>query len=126
MVAIATVGEVINERTKLQSFCKTYKVELVLLVNHARNTMYNYGCTACETTFPNTLFPLYERRTWRLLEDENKSYNRILIIDSEKRFNTLFNNITKVKESDHYYLITNNHMKTMDLLKLLAIETRPY
>lgn len=76
--------------------------------------------------FPKTLRPEYERRTWRLIEDENKIYSNILIIDMGRSFDKEFENIIKVDGEQGFYIIKDNKLATMVLFNKLNITVRKY
>jgi len=125
-VIIAQTESILNDCKNFKLLCKELQVDLIVISNHFYYDFYNYGCAACEADFPNTLRPIYERRTHRLLEDEKRVYKTILIIDLNRDFEKEFPFIKKIPHHSDLYLIQYNHLKTMDVLKQLSIECRAY
>jgi hypothetical protein len=125
VVSVVKTSLLINECTKLKNLCAKYRIQLIVISNlRDYYDSFNYGCPACLKTFPNTLRPIYERRTWRLIEDEHKIYKNILIIDDANDLSKLSETIIKIKKS--YYLIKSNKMKTIKLFDKLKIKYRPF
>lgn len=125
MVKIMSSNSVLLECEKLSTLCEKYKVELVLIANHWHYDFFNYGCPSCINKFPNTLKPGYERRTWRLLEDEQRIYKRILIADVSRDFESEYDFVKKTS-TEWFYIIENNKMYTIDLLDSLKIDYREF
>ena len=120
---VAKIDNICKECKKLDELSKTYNVKLIVIVNHYYYDFFDYGCVSFYNDFPKTLRPSYERRTWRLLEDENKVYKNIMIIDDQHSLKEGFKNI---KTTNYGYLVLNNNRKTMQLLKTLNIKVRKY
>jgi len=115
-----------KECSKLFTISKKENIELIVISNHWLYDVYNYGCPACIEQFPNTLRPSYERRTWRLIEEENRIYSTILVIDLNRKFDNEFNFVTKLNDTQGYYLIKNNQLSTILLLNKLSIDVRKF
>lgn len=126
VVSISKVHDLLSECSSIKKLCDRYKIQLVIISNHWNYDSYNYGCRACEENFPNTLRPVYERRTWRLLEDEKRVYENILIIDTDNDLSAANNKIIKAEGFPGFYVLQNNQKYTMDLLKDLGIKCRQY
>ena len=125
-VAVATVDRFTDKCSHLQYICHIRHIDLVVVINHPDCDFYNYGCTAFMPNFPKTLRPSYERRTWRLLEDENKVYTNILIIDVLRNPFTDNDIIQKIPDEEAMFMIKNNTKRTMDLFNEQHIFYRPY
>jgi hypothetical protein len=115
-----------KECSELLSISQKNNIELIVIINHWFYDVYNYGCPACMEQFPNTLRPNYERRTWRLIEDENKIYSNILIIDLNRKFDQEFSFISKIEDKAGLYIVKNNNLKTSSLLNELNVFVRKY
>ena len=126
VVSVIEVKKLADECNYLKTICTDNKIQLIVISDHWFYDFYDYGCPSCMDSFPNTLRPSYERRTWRLLEDERKIYPTILIIDTKRNFACEFNFVKKVDHTENFYIIENNKLHTMDLLNLIHIEYRKY
>jgi hypothetical protein len=126
MVGIATVQQILDDCNKLKTICRDHCVELVIVSHHWSYDFFNYGCPACTDSFPNTLRPENERRTWRLVAAKRSIFRTILIIDVQRDFATEFKSIKKLPSPDGFYLVEYNTMYTMDLLDSLRIPYREF
>jgi hypothetical protein len=120
------VEDIKEECRRLKKYANEKNIDLIIIGFDWRNTLCGYGCEACIDSFPKTLFPLYERRTWRMLEDAKVAYKNILIIDVALRVDTLLANAENVDKQNNFYLIKNNHLKTFELLDSIGMKYRPY
>jgi hypothetical protein len=127
VVPVAEIGYIREECQKLDTISRHFGIDLIILVNQWHFDLFNYACPAFHSDFPNTLRPAYERRTWRLIEDEKKVYPDILLIDvlREMDHKTISEKISLQKYQD-VYLIKNNTYPTMALLRALGIGIRDY
>jgi hypothetical protein len=126
VVSIRKVEDIKEECRRLKKYANEKNIDLIIIGFDWRNTLCGYGCEACIDSFPKTLFPLYERRTWRMLEDAKVAYKNILIIDVALRVDTLLANAENVDKQNNFYLIKNNHLKTFELLDSIGMKYRPY
>ncbi len=115
-----------KECSALQEISDNNGVNLIVIVYHYFYDVYDYGCPSCEQNFPKTIRPEYERRTWRLIEDENKIYPNILIIDLAREYDKEFSFVSKIKEKQGCYLIKDNTLSTKALYEKLHINVRKY
>ena len=116
VVCLIKIDRILLKCKSLSNFCKENKVDLIVISDHFYFDFYNYGCSSCEENFPNTIRPNYERRTWRLLEDSDKVYSTVLVIDISRNFASEFDFMEKVYRKRGYFMIRNNPKKTMKLL----------
>lgn len=132
---ILTVGKVTDIKDKcgrLNGLCKEHGVDLILIADHNEGDSFiDYGCPACEKELPPTLSPKNERRTWRLIEEQDKVNTTILIIDDTQKIKANAEaagipatDIVKL-EYDHF-LLKNNTLPTLELIKRLKIKVRPF
>ena len=98
----------------------------MIINSHEYYDIYNYGCPACIEEFPKTLRPVYERRTWRLIEEVNIVNNNILIIEVNRKMNEEFDFVLPIENKEGFYLIKNNSLSTKELLDTLKIKIRKY
>jgi hypothetical protein len=105
VVTVLKSEAVYEECSKLLSISEKHSIELIVINNHWFSDVYNYGCPACMEQFPNTLRPNYERRTWRLLEDENQVYSNVLVIDLGRNLEEEYDFIHKLENQEGLYLI---------------------
>lgn len=126
VVIVSAVKPILSECNRLMAICKNNKVDLFVIVNHFYSDAYTSGCKACEKDFPNTINVKYERRTWRLLEDENKIYKNVMLIDLENKIDTNLPFAKKIPDTYDLYLVKNNTLKTFKLLDTLKINYRAF
>ena len=126
IIGVIKTNDLFEQCNNIKSICDEYNVQLVIISNHWNYDFFNYACPSCDETFPKTLRPSYERRTWRLIEDEKTIYSNILIIDLNKDFSKQFNFVKQIKPHNEYFIIENNSLYTIDLLDTLEIEYRKY
>jgi len=123
VVSVQEVAVIRDECRRLKDTCLKYRVGLVVISSHWYYDIYTFGCPSCNSDFPSTLRPSYERRTWRLLEDEKKVYRNVLIVDVSE---TGPNSHLVKKLGYGLYLVQNNSLLTMQLLDSLKINCREY
>jgi hypothetical protein len=126
VVAVSTFDKILKKCEQINSVCSANDIELVVIVNHYYYDFLNYGCPVCVEGFPKTLRPSYERRTWRLLEDEKVVYRRILFIDLSKKLDQNFTYIEPVEAYKNMFILRNNALPTMELLEKMKISVRKY
>ncbi len=106
------------------AFADEKDISLIIFLDHDMSQLLNTACPACEKGFPNTVYPKYERRTWRLIEDDLKIYKNILIFEKNRKLNQEFQFIKKSTRIENAYLIQNNIITTSKLYELLGIKVR--
>ena len=126
VVNVQWIADLKSECEHIKIICDQYNVQLILFSKHGSAACCNYGCGECVNNFPNTLDPNYERRTWRLIEDDKIIYKNILVIDDSGNLAGKFNFVIQEKSNSEYYLILNNVKYTMDLINLLGIDCRKF
>lgn len=126
ILAVGESKDLIKECKKINDFSNKNNIGLIIFLNHLKSEFYDYGCAACEPEMPNTIYPLYERRTWRLIEDEKRVYKDILLFDTKRNLQEEFTFIDKTDFSEYAFVITNNHFTTSDLYEKLNIQVRRY
>lgn len=131
MITTAEVGEVLSSCDAINVVCKQQEVNLVMIVEVWSDNFINYGCLACDETFPPTLYPKNDRRAWRMVEEKDKINKTVLLIDQGE---TMKNNVSDPELKDlmitslgnRMYLIKNNVLTTMDLMKRLKLKIRSF
>ena len=126
VVIVSPVKPILSNCKSLNEIALKHQVELFVVVNHFYADAYASGCAACFDTFPKTLNTNFERRTWRLLEDEKKVYRQIMLIDMFQKIDTTLGIVKKLPGVGDLYLVQNNHLKTMQLLDTLHIAYRRF
>jgi hypothetical protein len=126
VISVEKVSYLLEECENIKSVSVKYNVSLIVISNHWDYDFIDYGCPACMEGFPPTLRPVYERRIWRLIEDENKIYQNILIIDTDRKLDERYQMVMKIPEISGYYLIKDNPLRTMILLDSLKIPVRKF
>lgn len=126
VVSIKKTNEVLSECKQISELSATYNIQLVVINDHIYYDIYTYGCPACTDNFPQTLRPVYERRIWRLYEDEKRVYENIMIIDMGRKLDEEFTTISALTQMPGFYLIQNNNIPTLHLMRQLNIPVRNY
>jgi len=126
VISVIETKKLYKECEEISDISLNNNIELIIICQHWHYDFYNYGCPSCMKRFPKTLRPLYERRTWRLIEDEHMIYSNILIIDLERNLEMEYGFISKIEEKNGFYVIKGNNLPTMTLLKKLNIAVRKY
>lgn len=126
IVTVAKVDHVLKTCDELNKICAQYEIELVVVINNPMYDFINYGCPACEKDFPKTLRPSYERRTWRLIEEEKMIRKNILLIDNLNQLDQEFDFVENITSHSDKFLITNNQLTTIRLLDKMNIKIRTY
>lgn len=115
-----------NECAEIKQISLLHKIDLIIINDHNLYDFYNYGCPACMDFFPKTIRPLNERRTWRLVEDQNHVYKNILLIDLQKKHSKSDTLIEALSCKEGFYVIKLNTLTTAKLFKKLGIKSRPF
>ena len=130
MVMVAKTDNILKECQEINYLSKKNKTDLVIVYSHGYYDLIDFGCAACISDFPKTIFPGYERRTWRMIEDKDVVYPNIIIIDEHQE---LTQQLKKLSSRSIYYLnvsgyviLSNNTLKTMDLLTYIGIPIRKF
>ena len=126
VVAVIETEKLLQECQQVSEISNQNKIDLIIINDHWFYDFYNYGCSACIGNFPNTIRPAYERRTWRLSEDENIIYSNVLIIDLKRALNDEYDFVSKIEKKQGFYVYKNNKLPTALLLKKLKINVREY
>lgn len=128
-VGVFTTQLMKEQCANINKICKTHQVELVVSLSH----WFGYGSTACMTCeegFPETI-NRHDRRTWRLLEERDMVRKTILFIDDANAITRVMEGPSKsefqfTKIDDTNFILENNSIPTMELLKRLQIEIRSF
>jgi hypothetical protein len=131
MITTIQVGELVRTCDVISAVCKQQEVNLVLIVELWSDNFIDYGCQACDETFPPTLDPKNDRRTWRLLEEKDKINKTILLLDQGETMRKLVedasaNDLDITSLGNRMYLLKNNSRTTLDVIKHLKLKTRPF
>lgn len=126
IIAVEKTDVIQNECKEIFDMALANDIDLIVISNHWYYDFYNYGCPACINDFPKTIRPSYERRTWRLQEDENAIYKNILIIDTDRNLDEEYDFIEKWNPKQGFYIIRNNTKPTMQLLNEINIQVRDF
>jgi hypothetical protein len=124
VVSISKVTSLLDSCQALKKVSNKFNAELIIINHCYLYDALNYGCAACVDNFPKTLRPEYERRTWRLLEDEKRIYKTVLLVEEHRKMEKEFIFVKKIKFG--LYVIENNKLNTMDLLDSLKVYCRPF
>ncbi|MGB1039767.1 MAG: hypothetical protein ACPGVD_02755 [Flavobacteriales bacterium] len=122
IVSVSSIPAIHSTCTELNQLSKKHGVELIIIRNYPNRETINYACVTCEMDFPKTLYPKYERRTWKMFEYDKITFSNILIIGEDE--GAYYPNAEEIKE--HHYLIRNNKIKTFVLLDSLNVDYRRF
>ena len=125
-VRVERMKTIETECANLARLCDEYSIDLIIVSNHYSYDFLTYGCPALHSDLPNTLRPVYERRTWRLIEDAEKVYGRILVIDDNRKLDLEFPFVSQLPGHGYFYLIEDNDVATITLLDLMEMEVRAF
>jgi hypothetical protein len=131
MITTIQVGELLRTCDVINAVCKQHEVNLVMIVELWSDNFIDYGCQACDETFPPTLDPKNDRRTWRLLEEKDKINKTILLLDQGETMrklveDTAANDLGITSLGNRMYLLKNNTRTTLEVIKHLKLKTRPF
>ena len=130
ILSVDPIEYVLSDCHKINYYSKKHKTDLVIVYDHGYYDFIDFGCSACLDSFPKTLRPEYERRTWRLVEDKNIVYSNIIIIDEHQKIASRLSRLTEKSilflNVNGYYIVSGNTLKTEDFLSLLNIPIRDF
>jgi hypothetical protein len=119
----------VDEVTAIKDSCIRVKqvgeengAELVVFEDD-HDQLLNYGCPCLEEGFSPTLFPWYERRTWRLAKERNTVRNNILFV-RPKTSSPMIDSLHSPARG--YHVLENNEVSTIDLLEGVGMTVRPF
>jgi len=121
-ILVRPVQEVLDRCAQLEALSKEHQVDLII-INDFGHIIENYTCGICTQKAVKTLYPSYERRTWRLVEDRDVVYSNILVIDGNltNEKGTVFQEL-----NDTFYLIKDNKQTTYELMLDVGIYPREF
>jgi hypothetical protein len=121
-ILVRPVHDVLERCAQLETLSKKHQVDLII-INDFGYIIENYTCGICTQKELKTLYPSYERRTWRLVEDRDVVYANILVIDGNlsNEKGIVFQEI-----NDTFYLIKDNKQTTYELMLDLGIYPREF
>ena len=126
IVSIIKNSKLKDKCEQINRITSNHDADLVILKDHNHSDLYNYGCPALIDSFPNTLKPAYERRTWRLIEDKGKVYENVLIIDYTNELIRKYRFVEPVEALSGCYIIKNNDLTTLKLMQKLNLDIRDF
>lgn len=121
-ILVRPVQEVLDRCAQLKQMRDEHELDLII-INDFGFIIENYACGICTQKELKTLYPVYERRTWRLLEDKDEIYANILVIDENPRLDKA---AVVQQLSDKFYLIQGNRQTTYELMLDLGIYPREF
>ncbi len=121
-VSVDELGAIANSCERLLEASRSHDVSLIVFESD-EDQLLAYGCPCLLDSFPPTLFPWYERRTWRLKEEEQKVRSTVLFVAplcDRDTFQTL------PRPTADSYLLQGNREPSVALLRSLEYKVRPY
>ncbi len=129
-ISIATPEIFRKKCQQIGYFAKLLNISLVVVENDYFYDFIDYGCATCFEKFPATLRPVYERRVWRLKEEQTSVHRNIMIVDFGFRMGRELKKLDQTGVTyfnvQGFYFILGNKKPTLELLKTLDIEIRPF
>jgi len=123
---ITTVPKLRKRCDDLNRLAQQLDVELIVIGDHGYYDFYAYGCPACDEQFPRTLRPGSDRRAWRVADEENRVYDRLLIVDEQRKLHEEYGNVSAVAGTTDAYLVTGNAKPLRELLRAMKYPMRRY
>ena len=125
VLQLIDIAEVRDIAATVQSAASSQQANFVLLVgNQKRWTYLLPALTECQT-----LFPHYERRTWRLQEESFPRYKRILVMDRplfDRASRMRFSHPTVVSQSPFIGAFDTNGESVIRICQELATDVRAF
>lgn len=115
-----------NQCADLDVFSRFNNVELIIIANHWGKNALTYACPAIEGSFPEILNPSYDRRHWKLVGLENKVFENVLVLETQRRLDIEYPEFEISTLNPHYYLLKANQLSTRDLIAKYKIPVRKY
>jgi len=130
VIMVTDIRNVKSECQRIGELSKKYHIDLIVVVNYGFYDFLDFGCTTCIDSFPKTIRPCCESRVWRLQEDKDKVYSNVFIMDEYQQMKDQLPNLSSKSINflnlNGNYIITNNTLTTLELLKLLNIPLRSF
>ncbi|MDP4281603.1 MAG: hypothetical protein Q8867_05575 [Bacteroidota bacterium] len=130
IINVCRISDLQKECFKRQLLAERFNISLESDQWNMFYTLATYGCPFCESGFPKTLYPPYERRTWRMREEEKQVHKNILIVSGRDNPDSLIKKSTALKidmiRIGDYYIIRNNCKPTIQLLRSLGLKIRDF
>lgn len=131
VLSTMTVSDMEHDCEQMEELCKKFNVDLIIISHHWYDNFINFGYPALSSAIPLTISPSNERRTWRLLKIKDQLYKTVLIVDvsenvKAKALEPGKKPINIENVGLYMFLIQNNSLSTIQLLKRLDIEVRAF
>jgi hypothetical protein len=121
-VVVDEVSAIENACGQLQVLSNSLQAELVVFEDD-HDQLLNYACPCLNDDFPPTLFPWYERRTWRLMQERNQVHDNILFV-RPKSPSMVLDSLYSPERG--YHILENNEQTTIEVLRELGRTVRPF
>jgi hypothetical protein len=122
-----TVAEVHAQCRRTDALARQYDVELVV---YTRDRLASYQCGAELYETVETVFPPYERRTWRLVEESTKRRTAMLMTGVDpgicERARPLVSSCEAVDDRLGMVVMRFPPQPVLDLVRRLNIQVRPF
>lgn len=131
-VHLNTLEDLQNTLKTYKRFCDENKVDLFVIINSVwKDDEINYAGPALYDNFPNTFKPSFERRTWRIKEEQQNIEERFIIYVADYNYDTFIKENYKdidINRLDDYglFLIKNNKRTTVDFVKHIKATTEGF
>lgn len=130
LLTVYTIEKSTEDCMRIHELVKKFDVNLIIVASHWADKFISYGCTSCNTDIPLTLTPSNDRRTWRLIQEKDKVYKTLLLIDETQKIKKEAlsgkKTISLTELGNSTFLLQNNSLSTVDLIKRLKIELRSF
>lgn len=108
-----------------KGFCEQTGAKAIIIDHAWRDDFINYAGPAVYPNYPITFKPSFERRTWRIKEEENRVYDRFILYMADYHYDEKIKQMQvpiEIEKLNDYgiFLIKNNTLTTHQFLKLLG------
>lgn len=109
-----------------KDFCEKNNAKAIIIDHAWRDDFINYAGPAIDPDYPVTFKPSFERRTWRIKEEETRVYERFILYMADYRYDEIIKQkkipIEIEKLNDYgIFLIKNNKYTTHQFLNLVGM-----
>jgi len=116
---------------RIYELVRRFDVNRIIVAHHWADKYLSYACPSCNTDIPLTLTPSNDRRTWRLLQEKDLVYKTILFIDETQQIKEEAlvpgkKPIELIALGNNTFLLQNNSLTILELIKRLNIELRSF
>ena len=131
-VHLSSLERIVTTLNTYKRFSEEQHTNLFVIVNSVwMDDEINYAGPALINDFPNTFKPSFERRTWRIKEEQKNVQERFLMYSADTNYDeyikTNYKDIDITKLDDYgLFLIKNNTRTTVEFVKYIKASTEGF